>query len=54
MRPAVQRISNMEAMVLALLTEKNISFSIVSKSLVLILVDWAWMLYSGKNIRVVV
>ena len=55
MRPAVyikDRISNTEAMVLAVLAKKNISFSSVDKYLILILFDSAKMWYSGPNIGV--
>ena len=57
MRPPVHikdRISNMGAMVLAVLVEKKSFFSAVSKSLMLKIVDSAGMSYAGPNIRVVV
>ena len=57
MRPAGHvkvRISNMEAMVLAFLVEKDISFSTVVKSIILKIVDSARMLHSEPNIRVIV
>ena len=47
------RISNMGAMVLLFLAEKNIPCSTLGKSLIVKIVDSTRMLYSGPNIRAV-